>query len=246
MVQDATVSINHSLLFTDGACSGNPGPGGWAGILVNPSGHVVEIGGADPATTNNRMELSAVCEGLSRASTTDPIHIFTDSTYVLRGANEWVRGWKYRGWLTAEGKPVSNRDLWEWLIELSKDRKIRWGYVRGHTGNPGNERCDQIAVQFSQGYRPYLYSGPLSEYSVDLGDPALEPWPKQSKSGPKASPHSYLSLLDGKLMRHPTWAECQARVSGRSGARFKKAMSPEDEIAICREWGVSESGLKSN
>ena len=135
-------------LFTDGACSGNPGPGGWAYLLVHPrTGKSREMSGAEPDTTNNRMELRAVIEGLSDLQLPSIVELYSDSQYVLKGLETWMDGWKKRGWKTAAKKPVKNIDLWQQLDELRSRHQITFHWVRGHDGHPENERVDQLAVQ---------------------------------------------------------------------------------------------------
>jgi ribonuclease HI len=134
-------------LYTDGACSGNPGPGGWAFILRHPkSGKEIERSGGDPATTNNRMELSAVIHGLGALTRPSCVDLYSDSQYVLNGLQEWLASWKKRGWKTADKKPVKNKDLWETLDRLTNLHEVRFHWVRGHNEHPENERCDQLAV----------------------------------------------------------------------------------------------------
>ncbi|HYW76930.1 MAG TPA: ribonuclease HI [Gammaproteobacteria bacterium] len=131
-------------IYTDGACLGNPGPGGWAAILESGR-HRRELSGADAATTNNRMELSAAIEGLKALRKSCDVVLFTDSRYVMQGMTEWLPGWRRKGWRTASGKPVENRDLWEQLVAAAEPHEIRWKWVRGHNGVPGNERADALA-----------------------------------------------------------------------------------------------------
>lgn len=131
-------------IYTDGACRGNPGPGGW-GALLTTGEHRKELSGAEPLTTNNRMELTAVIRALEALKRPTEARIFTDSEYVRRGITEWVKNWKARGWKTAERKPVKNQDLWERLDALAAGHKIEWRWVKGHSGVPGNERVDQLA-----------------------------------------------------------------------------------------------------
>ena len=134
-------------LFTDGACSGNPGPGGWAYILKHPvSGKAREASGGDAQTTNNRMELLAVIEGLSALKSPSRVDLHSDSQYVLKGLKEWMANWKKNGWRTADKKPVKNQDLWQRLDVLTRTHTVRFHWVRGHAGHPENERCDQLAV----------------------------------------------------------------------------------------------------
>ena len=131
-------------LFTDGACSGNPGPGGW-GALLRYKGTEKELSGAEPETTNNRMELMAAIEGLKAIKTACSVTLYTDSKYVLQGVTEWMDGWKSRGWKTADKKPVKNQDLWMALDEQVNRHHITWQWVKGHNGHIENERVDELA-----------------------------------------------------------------------------------------------------
>jgi ribonuclease HI len=131
-------------IYTDGACRGNPGPGGW-GAFLSTGDHEKELSGAEPLTTNNRMELTAVIRALEALKRPTEARIFTDSEYVRRGITEWVKNWKARGWKTADRKPVKNQDLWERLDALAAGHKIEWRWVKGHSGVPGNERVDRLA-----------------------------------------------------------------------------------------------------
>lgn len=134
-------------LFTDGACSGNPGPGGWGLILRHPaSGKEIERSGGDPRTTNNRMELTAVIEGLRLLTRPSRVDLFSDSKYVLDGLSSWLANWKRRGWKTASKQPVKNEDLWRALDELAAAHEIEFHWIRGHAGHPENERADALAV----------------------------------------------------------------------------------------------------
>lgn len=134
-------------LFTDGACSGNPGPGGWAYILRHPaSGKSIEASGGERTTTNNRMELSAVIRGLEKLNAPSVVELYSDSQYVLKGLEEWLASWKKRGWKTAGKTPVKNEDLWRRLDELKQVHELRFHWVRGHAGHPENERADELAV----------------------------------------------------------------------------------------------------
>jgi ribonuclease HI len=134
-------------LYTDGACSGNPGPGGWAFILRHrASGKEMEASGAEAGTTNNRMELRAVIEGLSALKSPSVVELYSDSQYVLKGLKEWMASWKAKGWRTADKKPVKNRELWEALDGLIASHEVRFHWVRGHSEHAENERCDALAV----------------------------------------------------------------------------------------------------
>ena len=131
-------------IFTDGACLGNPGPGGW-GVLLRTGGHERELSGGEPLTTNNRMELTAAIAGLEALKRAARVTLWTDSTYVRDGITRWIRGWKANGWRTADRKPVKNVDLWQRLEAAAAPHAIDWRWVRGHDGHPENERVDQLA-----------------------------------------------------------------------------------------------------
>lgn len=244
-----TIPEKSLILFCDGACSGNPGPGGWGVVAATPQGDVWELGGFSALTTNNQMELTAAIEGLkSMASLEGKILLYTDSTYVIRGITQWIHGWRKKGWRTAEGKDVVNRELWEelsqWVSRRGKAHPISWRYVRGHAGILGNERADEIAVAFSKRQKFSLYRGSLLRYPFALHDllesadgelPEMRP-----KSAEKTRALAYLSLVGGKLARHSSWTECEARVKGVSGAKFRKIMTEEEESKVLRDWGVSD------
>jgi ribonuclease HI len=132
-------------IYTDGACRGNPGPGGWAAYLSIEGASEKEISGAERLTTNNRMELTAVIRALESLKRPAQVRLYTDSEYVRKGITEWVKNWKARGWKTADKKPVKNQDLWEELDALASGHEIEWHWVKGHAGVPGNERVDRLA-----------------------------------------------------------------------------------------------------
>jgi ribonuclease HI len=234
-----------TIIFSDGACTGNPGPGGWASVVTSPDGKVLELGGGSPETTNNRMEMMGALMGLRAlpAPYPYPVVIYTDSTYVIRGITEWIWAWRSRGWKNAEGKDVSNRDLWEELsreLLRLKPTTVDWKYVRGHTGVPGNERCDEISVAYANGKWVKLYRGPLLQYDVAIYDlPEDEGLPEMRPREKKAPAFSYLSYHGGVVRRHAAWASCERRVKGQSGAKFKKAMSQADEAEILKGWGLN-------
>lgn len=139
-------------IYTDGACKGNPGPGGWAAILIAGKTER-EISGAESDTTNNRMELQAVIEALKCLTRPCDIKLYTDSKYVCNAfLQNWISNWLKRGWTTSAGKPVKNKDLWEELISLTKPHNITWFWVKGHSGNKYNERCDELAVKAINDY----------------------------------------------------------------------------------------------
>jgi ribonuclease HI len=136
--------LKHVEVFTDGACKGNPGPGGW-GAILRMGHHEKELAGSDPATTNNRMEMTGVIEALNALIEPCRVTLHTDSRYVIDGITKWVHGWKRNGWINASKQPVRNADLWHDLIEAAKRHQVEWVWVRGHDGHPENERADKLA-----------------------------------------------------------------------------------------------------
>lgn len=142
----STDDANVIEIFTDGACSGNPGPGGW-GVILRWKGHEKELSGGEPATTNNRMELMAAIRALETLKRPSQVVLYTDSTYVKDGITSWIHGWKRNGWKTAAKKPVKNEDLWRRLNEAIAIHNVDWRWVKGHAGHPENERADELARQ---------------------------------------------------------------------------------------------------
>ena len=134
-------------IYTDGACSGNPGPGGWGAVIFDNDNKQKNISGREENTTNNRMELSAAIMALQEVNTNSEITIYTDSTYVKNGITEWIKKWKVNNWRSSNKKPVKNKDLWVELDEAVGSRKIHWEWVKGHAGNEGNEKADELANQ---------------------------------------------------------------------------------------------------
>ena len=163
----------------DGACSGNPGPGGWGCLLRFSDGSVQEFGGFEPSTTNNRMELTAALTLLEKLAVLprDPgLTIRTDSKYLIDGFSKWINGWKRKGWRTASGSPVLNRDLWE-ALDAARIAGLPFSYVKGHSGDPDNDRCDAIAVAFSRGQEPQLAHGDYGGLMVSQADGPAETEP---------------------------------------------------------------------
>lgn len=145
-------------IYTDGACTGNPGPGGWGAVFYFRDGSVYELGGAEAQTTNNRMEMQAAIASLKlfqESGQREPIALYSDSEYLIKGLTQWIKGWKKKGWKTSTGKAVLNQDLWQELDQLNHSF-IHWQHVRGHQGVAGNERCDAIARAFASGHEPTL------------------------------------------------------------------------------------------
>jgi ribonuclease HI len=154
-------------IYTDGSARGNPGKGGWGAIIADDL-TVREIGGSDPYTTNNKMELTAAIEALNTLEFGVQATVHTDSEYVMKGMTEWIENWQKRGWKTAAKKPVENQDLWRALLEASAEKTVEWRYVAGHSGHEANDRCDEIATSFADGTAIDLYNGPRKSYSVSL------------------------------------------------------------------------------
>ena len=138
-------------VYTDGACLGNPGPGGW-GVLILADGEERELNGGEPETTNNRMEMLAAIRALEATAGEAAITLVTDSQYVKNGITSWIKGWKKNGWKNAAKKPVKNRDLWEQLDTLTQDRTVEWKWVKGHSGHPENDRVDELARRAAESY----------------------------------------------------------------------------------------------
>lgn len=229
--------MNKNIIFTDGSSRGNPGPGGWGAVVVFAE-KVKEIGGREEKTTNNRMEMKAVIEALSFLITNHLLLatiIYCDSSYVINGVTKWAKGWQANGWKTKAKEEVLNRDLWESLIALTDKFKIEWVQIEGHSGIPANERCDEIATKFADEENVSLYDGFLENYKVDILDVSPKINVKKSKSS-SVKAYSYISFVDGKILIHKTWAECEKRVKGKSGARFKKSVSKENEEKIVSDF----------
>ena len=136
--------MSEVLIYADGACRGNPGPGGW-GAWLKSGEHEKELWGGEKLTTNNRMELTAVIQALAALKRRSEVVLYTDSVYVKDGITKWIHGWKKRGWTTADKKPVKNIELWQRLDQLNASHEVDWRWVKGHAGDPGNERADQLA-----------------------------------------------------------------------------------------------------
>ena len=229
-------------IVSDGACSKNPGPGGWGLIVVTPDGKLQEFGGAEEETTNNRMELFGFYRGLQEvyrflnahpdASVTSiRVRVISDSKYVLDGSEHSLPKWIDRNWKTVAGEPVKNQDLWEKILkgqEMLKDLGVEFEYVlvKGHSGSEANERVDQIAVKYSRGEGIKLFQGDLQSYSVSLD--------LSAKFDPV-----YLSYVAGKLERHSTWDACKRATEGKHGAKYKKVKNRLEEQETLKAWGVS-------
>ncbi len=215
------------IIYTDGSSIGNPGPGGWGAIISYPEGRVVELGGREDHTTNNRMEIAGAIEALEYVfSAAKPVKILADSSYLINGITKWIHGWQKNGWLTGAKEPVLNRELWEELFSLTIKMEIEWEHTPGHSGIPGNERVDEIAQGFSRGTPVSLFDGDAHQYGIDLS----------YEAGSTSNSFYYVSLLDGVIARHDTWEECEKRVKGRRGARYKKVKSEQEEKRVIEAW----------
>lgn len=185
------------------------------------------------------MELQAAIEALEFAKPhAGPIEVYADSKYVIDGITGWVHNWERNGWRTKDDKPVANADLWRQLLQTTREvgKRIRWFYIKAHAGHAGNERADTIASEFALGHEIALYHGPFADYPHTTVSGKAQGTVKKKKPARKSgTAFSYISLVDGKILTHRTWGECEARVKGRS-AKFKKAMSQEEERQIIREW----------
>jgi ribonuclease HI len=247
------------VAYTDGGCLGNPGPGGWGVHVEYPDGRVIDLGGSDLHTTNNRMELRAAIEAARAVSGWPSATVIADSQYVLKGITSWIAGWKRKGWKTSTGQAVVNQDLWEELDAVSTD-KLTWEWTRGHSGDPGNERCDEIAGWFSSSVAPLkggrrptparapaqaaAASGSRANAASGAAAASRPAAASRSMSGrPASGGQQYLSFVDGILARHATWGECERRVRGVRSARYKKVRNASEEQETLAKWGVTEADL---
>jgi len=228
-------------IFTDGASKGNPGRGGYGAVLSDGQ-TVTELGGHSPRTTNNEMELKAVVEALKLANHVNTqLEIYTDSKYVVEGSKGWVFGWLKNGWKTKANSDVLNKELWQNLVPLLQKRDIVWHKVPGHVGIAGNERADTIASTFAEKGTCELYTGPLNKYSIDIANTTYDQSKATARSDARKrsaqKAYSYVSMVDGIIETHQTWSECEKRVKGKSGTRFKKSLDAKNEKEIVREFG---------
>jgi ribonuclease HI len=242
--------MNSITIFTDGSSRGNPGPGGWGAVVVTGE-KVIELGGGEKNTTNNRMELSAVINGLKKAGKITgekemPVQVYTDSSYVINGITKWIHGWKRNGWMTKTKDDVLNKDLWMELDEALNavgSGNVSWKYVGGHVGIAGNERCDVIATSFADSEDAGLFDGPLSGYPIknilDISyDETKAKAKKSSSSRSNAKAYSYISAIGGEIKIHYTWADCEKRVKGVKGARYRKSTDAMNEAEIIDEFST--------
>lgn len=236
------------VIFGDGACKGNPGPGGWGTLIVTPD-LLIERGGFESDSTNNRMEAMALLSALDFLKDSrvfENIWICFDSKYVLQAAKYWLPSWKRNSWKTKTGGEVKNQDIWRAIEEIlsvvkKKHNKIHWKYVPGHSGYMGNERVDEIASSYADELEVFLArsedSGEWDKYTSDIQ--SLEEIQKSSFGNqvkPDAGYPIYLSVVGGNLYKDKSWSQCEARVKGVAGAKFKKAKSKAEELSILKSW----------
>ncbi len=232
------------VLYTDGASRGNPGPGGWAAIIIT-DGEVVELAGAKKPATNNQMELEAVIQGLAYIEKNFgevAVELHADSRYVLNGIESWIDGWVRKGWVTMAKKPVENKAQWMKLMKLRDafGRKLSLTKVDGHSGHIYNDRCDELAVAAALGKKPKLFKGSMKEYEQLLTDnKPKSPAKKSSSSGNKGAAYSYVSLVDGVVHADKDWATCERRVKGAKGAKYKKVFSKVEETALIQDYTLA-------
>ena len=230
-------------VYTDGASRGNPGPGGWAAIVIGED-KLVELAGAKKPATNNQMELEAVIQGLAyiekkfgKAS----VELHADSRYVLHGIESWIDGWVRNGWQTTAKKPVENKAQWMKLMKLRDQfgRSLALNKVDGHSGHLYNDRCDELAVLAALGKKPKLFVGSVEDYAEQLGTtPPKSPLKKSSSTKNKGTAYSYVSLVGGKVYIDKDWATCEKRVKGKN-AKFKKVFSKAEETDLVQDYTLA-------
>lgn len=242
------------IIYTDGSSLGNPGAGGWGGVLLFPDGKVKELGGREKESTNNRMEMTAIIEALKYIENLPAgkvgnkiagksILVHTDSMYVLNGITLWIYSWIKNDWKTKTKEDVLNKDLWETLYKVESNLKhkyeIEWVKVAGHSGVHLNERCDEIATGYSGETRPMLFTGNIKDYEKMFGEHKEDHTkPTHKKNSSKAKAYSYVSEVGGKVFADKTWAACERRVKGRSGAKYKKVFSEAEETELVGLWSL--------
>lgn len=238
--------MNDIIVFTDGSSRGNPGPGGFGLVIVKKDiGKIIERGGRETHTTNNRMELFAAHDALEylKDSASD-ITIYTDSAYLINGVTKWIYGWEKNGWKTSTKTDVENKDIWMLLAQDVRriKAKLSWEKIKGHAGVPGNERADEIATLYADNKQVVLFNGALEMYQQLIGKDILSfkmekgTSKKKTGSNKKENVYSYVSMIDGVAKTHATWAECEKSVKGKKGALYKKVFSKDEESNLIQEW----------
>jgi ribonuclease HI len=238
---------NTLIIYTDGASRGNPGPGGWAAVII-AGDYAMEIAGNATKATNNQMELAAVEAVLSDSgalSWDGPVVIHSDSMYVINGMTKWAHGWERNGWITSTKTAVENKGQWENLLALIRQygKRLELEKVKGHAGEIYNERCDILAVNAALGKEQQLFSGKLKDYAgflleQGLDETSLKKAPTKKKSS-SAVAYSYVSMVDGIVQADKTWAACEKRVKGTKGAKYKKVFSKAEETELMQDYTLS-------
>lgn len=228
-------------IFTDGAAKGNPGKGAF-GAVISYNDYILEIGAYKEHTTNNEMELKAVVEALKEIiDKGKSVAIYTDSKYVVEGAKGWVFGWNKNNWKTKTNTDVLNKGLWQELLPLLDKVDIEWHKVPGHVGIVGNERADTIASDLAESRKVVLYKGPQSEYGFNIEDTSYDEAKAKERSDARKrqaqKAFSYISMVDGVIQTHKTWNECESRVKGKKGVKFKKSLDQNNEKEIIKDFG---------
>lgn len=235
------------LAYTDGACLGNPGPGGWGVRILYPHGEVRELGGAAAATTNNRMELQAAIGALQTLTTSPHITVVTDSRYVIDGVTKWLPNWRRRDWLTINKTPVKNQDLWIQLDALNHSGVI-WKHVYGHSGEPYNERVDKIAHTFATGSPTRLFCGPAGIPDDPVATPEASGTLSMTTTNvSNAAPHGqgnhtmlcYVSIVHGVLTLDSDWYNHQKRVKNLPAPAHAQVQTWQELQAFCIRHGVT-------
>lgn len=227
---------NNIIIFTDGSALGNPGKAGWGAIIISNKKNILEMGGFEKKSTNNRMEMTAVIESIKRVNEEFPnskIEIYIDSSYVINGITKWIHGWVLKGWIGVNKQPILNKDLWEELNKINGSN-IKWNLLPGHSGIFGNEKADEIATTFASENKPVLYKGTIDKYNKKILDFSTNGMVKNNKKNVIA--YSYLSMVNGVIEKHKTWKECESRVKGKKDVRFRKSIDKENENKIIDEW----------
>jgi ribonuclease HI len=237
-------------IYTDGASRGNPGPAGWGAVIL-VDGYAMEIAGGPPAggkeATNNQMELQAVLSVLSDSGARahkGPVIVYSDSSYVVKGLTTWVYGWEKKGWVTMAKTPVENKDIWVKLLALLKEygKRLSIEKVKGHAGDLYNERCDELAVNAALGKKEKHFKGSQKDYDkflIEIGTTAKKASPKKKKKKSTGPAYSYVSFVNGKVYADKTWAECEARVKGKKGAKYQKVFSKAEETNLVQDYTLA-------
>jgi ribonuclease HI len=245
MLESYTRPMKNTIeIYTDGASRGNPGPGGWAAILILKD-QAVELAGRKDGATNNQMELlgaeqalAYVCEHMPEGT----VLLHVDSTYVLNGITRWVDGWERNGWITTAKKPVENKIQWQNLLKLRNQlgKRLELVKVAGHSGHVYNDRCDELAVASALNQKPALFSGTKEQYEAYLkAFPPKSVKKPASKTKSTAKAYSYVSSVGGKVYADKTWADCEKRVKGKAGAKYKKVYSKGEETSLLQDYTLS-------